>query len=380
MEKPVVPVFGSAVGEDELAAVADVIDRQWLGMGPRVEEFEAAFAARIGLPNFVMLDSGSNALYAAVHILKSQSLMGTEVILPSFTWVACAHAVHLAGLTPVFCDVEPHTGNVSRRTIEPHITPRTGAIMVVHYAGLPVDLAPILNLGFPVIEDAAHAVDSTYEGRPCGSLGDVGIFSFDAVKNLTAGSGGGLTAQSPTISMGVRELRYCGIGGSGHRASSQGKSRWWETPITEPFLKLIPSDLNAAIGLAQLKRLPELQRVREERWRDFDEFLAEFPWVERPPGAPGTLPVGTKHSYFTYLVNVPERDALAEYLLKHDVYTTLRFHPLHLSPPYKSDVSLPNTERFGRTGLNLPLHPRLTREDIRTVCDRIGDFGAAHGF
>ena len=154
-------------------------------------------AKRLGLEHFAMVDSGSNALYLAVTLLNLPPK--SEVIVPAFTWVSCAQAILLAGHTPVFCDVELDTLNVNRNLIEQCITKKTGAIMVVHFAGKPVDMDPILELGLPIIEDAAHAVDSTYRGKACGGIGDVGIYSFDAVKNLTTGEGGGISTRKKEL-------------------------------------------------------------------------------------------------------------------------------------------------------------------------------------
>ena len=170
-----ISVFGSLVDEEEIANVAACMRSQWMGFGKGVDTFEAKYKAKFGLEHFAMVDSGSNALFMAVTLLDLPP--GSEIILPSFTWVSCAQAVLLAGHKPVFCDVDLVTMNVRRQDVEAKITPRTGAIMVVHYAGLAVDMDPILALGYPVIEDAAHAVDSTYQGKPCGAIGDVLVHS-----------------------------------------------------------------------------------------------------------------------------------------------------------------------------------------------------------
>ena len=187
-----------------------------------VEIFESKFSEKFAIPNFLMVDSGSNALFMAVSLLDLPE--GSEIIIPSFTWVSCAQAIVLAGHKPVFCDVEIDSMNVSVDTITPHITENTGAIMVVHYAGLPVDMDPILELGFPVIEDAAHAVDSLYKGKPCGTIGDIGIYSFDAVKNFTVGEGGGITMKSHAHFERAKFMRYCGIGKSGFDSATNSGS------------------------------------------------------------------------------------------------------------------------------------------------------------
>lgn len=225
-----ISVFGSKVGLEELEEIRSSLEQQWMGIGPKVKKFEEEFAKRLNLNGFAMLDSGSNSLYMAVKLLNLPH--GSEVILPSFTWISCAHAVVLCNCVPVFCDVDLATHNITLQTIEPHINPNTRAIMVVHYAGKPVEMDPILDLGLPVIEDAAHAVDSWLNGKACGSIGTVGIYSFDAVKNLASPDGGGITAKDISLVERVRTMRYCGIGKSGFEASAT-KDRWWEYNIVD---------------------------------------------------------------------------------------------------------------------------------------------------
>jgi aminotransferase len=192
-----ISVFGSRVGREELDEIQTSIENQWMGIGPKVKKFEQEFAKRLNLIDFAMLDSGSNSLYMAVKLLNLPP--GSQVILPSFTWISCAHAIVLCGYEPVFCDVDLATHNITAETIAPHLSAKTKALMVVHYAGKPVEMKPILELGLPVIEDTAHAVDSKLDGQSCGSIGDVGIFSFDAVKNLATPDAGGVTARNPDL-------------------------------------------------------------------------------------------------------------------------------------------------------------------------------------
>lgn len=360
------------MGDEELAEVRACLESQWMGIGPRTRRFEAEFADRLGLPAFTLLDSGSNALYLAVSLLDLPS--GSEVILPSFTWLSCAHAVVLAGYTPVFCDVELETQNVSRATVEPHITGRTGAVMVVHYAGKPAGVPAIAALGFPVIEDCAHAVDSRLAGVPCGMLGDVGMWSFDAVKNLAMPEGGGVAAKDPSLTERARQLRYCGVGKSGFEASHVKDARWWEYDIVAFFPKLIPNDVCAAVGLAQLRKLDANQRRRKAIWDHYQREFADLGWLVHPVDAAAD----EQHSYFTYVVRVPggRRDALARRLLEQGIYTTLRYHPLHLNPIYGSTARLPVSERLNDEALCLPLHPRLSDEDVAHVVRAVRSFPA----
>jgi len=365
-----IPVFGSLVGEAELAEVARSIRSQWLGPGPRTEEFEQRFRERLGLEHFLMVDSGSNALYLAMKLLDLPP--GSEVILPSFTWVSCAHAVLLAGCRPVFCDVAAATQNLTADTVKARMGPKTAAIMVVHYAGKPVDMDPILALGLPVIEDAAHAVDSRYHGRRCGSMGAVGIYSFDAVKNLTTGTGGGIALRDAGMFERARKLRYCGVGRTGlaaTRSSDAGRERWWEYAVDDVFIKMTPTDLAAGIGLAQLRRLDALQRRRRQIWARYDEALGQLPGITTPTGpAPHE-----RHSYFTYFIRIAERDRVARELLARGIYTTLRFYPLHLYPVFGATDPLPVAEALNRDGLNIPLHPRLSDPEVERVIETLAE-------
>jgi dTDP-4-amino-4,6-dideoxygalactose transaminase len=362
-------VFGSKVGKEEIEQVTESINNQWMGIGPKVKLFEEKFREYLSLKNFLMVDSGSNALYLACTVLDLPK--GSEIILPTFTWVSCAQAVILAGHRPVLCDVDINTMNITIETILPHITDRTAAIMVVHYAGLPVDMEPILKLGYPVIEDAAHAVDSYYKGKACGSIGDVGIYSFDAVKNLAVGEGGGITSKNQDIFDHARILRYCGIGKSGFEASKHGKVRWWEYNIISQFIKMNPSDISAGIGLAQLGKLKAMQEYRKKIWDIYQVEFKNYDWIKIPEEAKLT----DKHSYFTYAIRVPRRDELAHYLFDKGIYSTLRYHPLHLNSLYKqTNVRLPNAEQLNEEGLSIPLHPNLTMNEVEYIITTIKSF------
>lgn len=362
-------VFGSKVGKEEIAHITESIKNQWMGMGPKVKLFEENFKKRLNLNNFLMVDSGSNALYLAVKLLDLPK--DSEIILPSFTWVSCAQAVLLNDCTPVFCDVDYDTMNVTEKTIKPHITEKTKAIMVVHYAGLPCNMETIVKLGYPIIEDAAHAVDSFYQNKACGSIGDIGIYSFDSVKNLAVGEGGGITFNKKNDFEKAKIMRYCGIGKSGFEASTHGKKRWWEYNIVSHFIKMNPSDISAGIGLGQLDKLNNLQKYRKKIWYIYQEEFSNLDWIKIPENANK----GDKHSYFTYVIRVDKRDDLAHYLFSKDIYTTLRYHPLHLNDIYKqTHIILPNSDRLNEEALSIPLHPNLKMEEVEYIIEKIKSF------
>lgn len=269
--------------------------------------------------------------------------------------------------------VNPWDAGVCRKDIEACLSPRTAGIMAVHYGGLPVDIDPIIELGLPVIEDAAHAIDAQSQGRSCGGIGDVGIYSFDSVKNLAVDEGGGLTVRDTSLINRIKQLRYCGIGKSGFQVaqSTSVQSQWWEYDIREPFIKMLPTDIAAAIGLVQLERLDALQTRRQEIWDAYQRELAHISEVTLPTGASS----GDRHGYFKFCIRVPRRNDLAVHLLQEGIYTTLRYHPLHLNDIYsQSGRRLKNCERLNQEALSIPLHPRLSNDDAEKVIRAIRQF------
>jgi aminotransferase len=271
----------------------------------------------------------------------------------------------------VLTDVSLETQSLDPASVERALSEETRAIMVVHYAGKPADMDGLLSFGLPIVEDAAHAIDSELDGRRCGTIGEVGIYSFDSVKNLATPDGGGVTSPHEHVLETVRQLRYCGIGRSGYAASSTS-SRWWETTIADAFPRALPNDVSASVGLAQLDKLAANQARRREIWHVYQPELGLLEWLRTPVDAGES----ERHSYFTYLIRVQDgrRDLLAKTLLAAGIYTTLRYHPLHLSDVYRSDRPLPNCERLAEEGLNLPLHPRMSDEDVATVIDAVSSF------
>jgi len=365
-----ISVFGSKFTNEEIEEVTKTLSSQWIGMGSRVAQFEEKVKQLKNCEHFVMVDSASNGLYLALKLLELP--VGSEIILPTFTWVACAQAVILAGHKPVFCDVDIDTQNMSVETIRPHITPLTAAIMVVHYAGKPVDMDSIMELGFPVIEDAAHAVNSYYKGKACGTIGTIGVYSYDAMKNIAIGEGGGVVLHDIEMFERAKKLRYCGVGFSGFQQmmKQKVKSRWWEYDISDVFIRMLPTDLEASIGIVQLDKQTEYQEYRKQIWDKYQNAFRDIDWITCPIDALSH----ELHSYFTYFIQVNDRDDLAKYLIEKNIYTTLRYHPLHLNAIYNYKKVLKNAEQLNETGLNIPLHPRLTMEEVDYIIKCILDF------
>lgn len=362
-----ITVFGSKYTQDDINGVEKCLRSNWTGIGDNVSKFEDAFCSRMGTSNFTMVDSCSNALYMAIRLLGLPEK--SEVILPSFTWVSCAQAILMNDLIPVFCDVDLHSQNVTADLISERITEKTSAIMIVHYAGKPVDMNPIIDLGFPVIEDAAHAVDSKVGEKYCGTFGDVGVWSFDSVKNIAVGEGGGIFFKDDGLASRAKMARYCGIGFSGFKASqARKKERWWEYDIAEPFIKMLPSDIEGALGLSQLKNLPQNQQRRKDIWNYYQKSFSGTSII-----VPQNEKENETHGYFTYLIQVAsgKRDALARYLLDNGIYSTLRYHPLHMNSIYGCRHRLINSEILNETGLNIPLHQNLSDSDVEKIVDTI---------
>lgn len=367
-----ISVFGSKMGPEELEEIKTSLEAQWVGIGPKTKLFEQKLRERLNLIDFVLLDSGSNSIYLALKLLNLPK--GSEVIIPAFTWISCATAVILNNLKPVFCDIELNTQNVCSQTIEPMLSKNTKAIMVVHYAGKPVRVEEIKKFGLPIIEDAAHAIDSKIGDTYCGALGDVGIYSFDAIKNLAIGEAGGITSINEEITRKARVLRYCGIEKSGFEASTSSKDRWWEYNVVDFCYKMIPDDISASIGLAQIKKLDENQKYRKEIWNIYQSEFKNIGWFELPENPSED----EQHSYFTYFIrlNNNKRNELAKFLYDNGIYTTLRYQPLHLIPIYNSThLKLKNSEILNEIGLNIPLHPNMTLKDVEYVVARIREFG-----
>lgn len=369
--------FGSSIGNNELEAVGRVFEAQWIGQGREVEKFERMIAAKAAAPDFAFLNNGSNALQMAIHLCNLPKR--TEVILPSFTWWACANAILLNDLIPVLADVSYDTGNITEEAIERQINPKTSAILVVHYAGKPANMDEIKSFRLPVIEDAAHAIDSSYKGKHCGMLGEVGIFSFDAVKNLTTGEGGGVVSNDLEMIHRAKKLRYAGISKSGFE-NSQNRSHWWQYEINESYPKMTNTDIAAAIGLQQLEKLPDLQRRRKEIWEIYMKVLSED-WACSWITCPSSPEKHERHSYFTYCVKISngKRDELANFLFQNEVYTVLSYHPLHLYDYLKTDYRLVNCERLAESALNLPIHPRLSNNDLDKIISLLKEFALQRG-
>lgn len=369
----VISVFGSAFDDDDIEAASEVIRGQWVGPGSVVKELEGALSAHCGGASVALVNSASAGLEMAIKALGAPK--GGEVIVPTNTWNSCANAVFLAGHRPVFCDVDPVSGLMAAETVRREISSRTVAIMVVHYAGYCVDMAAMAEFGLPIIEDAAHSISSTYRGTRAGTIGDIGVFSFDSVKNLASPDLGAVVSLDPEKTEHILTHRYAGIRAAGYSASKATRE-WWIPSQRGIEPKFAPNDLAAALVLSQLRKIHQTQNKREALWMRYLAALSDVVGITTPPW----ISPEENHSYFTFFVKIAggRRNQLAHFLLERGIYSTVRYYPLHLQGVFKSFVkseqTFPGAEKFSSSILNLPLHPRLTDSDTDTVASTIREF------
>lgn len=351
-------VFGNKHDKQIIKDLNDCISSGWLGCGKHVKHFETLMSKRYHKP-FVMTNNGSNALHLAVRLLNLPKK--SKIVIPSFTFIACIHAILMEGHIPVIADVDQN-GNLDIKSIK---KTKISAIMVVHYGGRPCDMNEICATRLPIIEDVAHAFDSSINKKMCGTFGTVSAFSFDPIKNISTPDSGGVLLTPNNKEKAIR-LRDLGISSTG--ISSNKNQKWWENKIHDVFPKYLPNDVAAIFAKEQLSILEENQKIRKKIWQAYQNELQNVGNII----IENEISPGHKHSYFTYLIKVKKnRNGLADFMKRNEIYTTLRFQPLHKIKMFKSFAknTYANSEYLGKHGLNLPLHPNMTDNDLdKVIC------------
>ena len=362
-----IPLFRPNISEEAIGAVGDVLRSGWLGLGPRTAEFERAFAGYVGSPHCVGLNSCTSAIHLALHLLGLPR--GSEVITTALTFVSTNHAILYGGLVPVFADVDRASGNLSPSSVKERITGRTRAIIVVHYGGFPADLDELYEIAreqdIRVIEDCAHACGSVYRGKRIGSHGDFHAFSFHAVKNLPMGDGGALTVSSASDDERLRRLRWLGIDKDTFRRTSRDAYDW-EYDVPEVGFKYHMNDIQAAIGLAQLKLLDK-ENARRREIADIYRHELSGAHVILPPQRGDR-----ESSYHLFPVLAEKRDDLVRKLRSRGIGTGVHYRRNDEYPMYQR-ADLPNVEYFASREISLPMHMCLSDDDVGVVSRAIAE-------
>jgi perosamine synthetase len=365
-----------SIDDADIGAVTAVLRSDWLTTGPKVREFERAFAAATGAGEAVAVSSGTAALHAAMHVLGIAA--GDEAIVPALTFAASANCVAYQGGTPIFADVDADTLLIDPRDVEAKITPRTRAIVAVDYAGQPCDYDSLKTIaqrhGLALVADACHSLGGSYKGRPVGSLADLNIFSLHPVKAMTSGEGGIITTASFETAHKLRRFRNHGITSDHFQREQIGS---WLYEMVELGFNYRLSDIQCALGLSQLGKLPRWIAHRRAIARRYDDAFAQLP---------GVLPLGVgplvEHAYHLYVVQLDPRYLSADRarifaaLRAEGIGVNVHYLPVHLHSYYRETFATrpglcPNAEAAYERILSLPMFPAMSAADVDDVIEAL---------
>lgn len=364
-----IDLFKPSLGEEELNSLRDIFKTGWVGLGPKTKEFEEKFARYIGVKYAVGLNSATASLDISLKLLNINH--GDEVIVPTMTFVSTAHVVAYNLATPIFVDVDENL-LIDFEDLKKKITPRTKAIIPVHYSGRPIDIYTLKKItkDIPIIEDCAHACGSIFNGQRCGSFGTLGAFSFHAVKNLCTGDGGMITTDDINIYERAKKLRWLGIDKDTWDRTDVNKSYWWEYNVSEIGLKCHMNDIAASIGLVQLKKLDRMNSRRKEIAEMYTKGLNDLSCVSTPLMDTSF----SKSSWHIYHIKCPLRNELSIFLKEKGIMTGVHYKPIHLYKCYGNIPNLPMSEKYFKQIISLPIHPNLTNNEVNLVIDNIHKF------
>ncbi len=367
------PYSRQSIDEQDIQAVVDVLRSDWLTTGPVLQRFEQALAEHAGVANAVAVSNGTAALHAAMFALQIQP--GDEVILPAITFVATANCVVYQGGCPVFADVNPGSLLLDADSVEARLTSRTKAIIAVDYAGQPCDYAALTSVaqrhGLALVADASHALGASLHGRPVGQLADLTTFSFHPVKPITTGEGGAITTRDPRLAARCRKFRNHGIVRDHHQRAQAGS---WRYEMTDLGYNYRLTDLQAALGLSQLRRLEAWRQRRTAIARRYDRALSSF-----SAARPLSVCPHVGHAYHLYVIRLGselERDAVFSRLRRAGIGVNVHYAPVHLHPFYRDRFGTgpglcPVAEAAAKHILSLPLFPAMTDGDVDRVIEAL---------
>jgi dTDP-4-amino-4,6-dideoxygalactose transaminase len=369
-----VPLSDVPIDEELRAAVAETVESGWWSMGPRVAEFEEAFAEFIGVDKALAVANGTAALHLA--LLAIECGPGDEVVLPSLNFVAAANAIAHTGATPVFCDIKAtHDLNLDPADVEAALSPRTKAIVVLHYGGFPCDMAAVRELaesrGIDIVEDAAHAPGASWRGERCGALGRTACFSFFSNKNMPVGEGGMVVTDDAELAERVRLLRSHGmttLTWDRHRGHAGGYD-----VLAQGFNYRL-DEIRAAMGLVQLRRLPAENAARAEISAQYRSLLDGERGISMPFGDDEEGTVSSHHLAVVLLPEGADRDAVRATLGEERIQTSVHYPPIHLFTQYREAGALrplPRTEEVGRRLVTLPLYGQMEPAQADLVADTL---------
>ena len=373
---PFLPFALPEIGEEEIQEVVDTLRSGWVTTGPKAKKFEAAFAEFLAEPQIecIAVNSATAGLHLALEALGIGP--GDEVITTTHTFTATAEVVRYLGADVVLVDIDPTTLNIDPKLVEAAITPRTKCIVPVHYAGLAVDMIAILDIarrhGLRVVEDAAHALPTTLEKELIGTMGsDATVFSFYANKTMTTGEGGMLVTRNAELAKRARVMRLHGMNRDAFDRFT-AKVPSWYYEIVAPGFKYNLTDIAAALGLHQLKRLPAFQIRREQIAQTYHAAFADLPLI-LPPQAPN----GDAHSWHLYVLRLSdeagiERDTFIERMYEAGIGCSVHYIPLHLQPYWRDRYGLkpeqfPHSQQAFERMVSIPLYTAMTDADVQRV-------------
>ena len=373
---PFLPFALPEIGEEEIAEVVDTLRSGWVTTGPKARKFEQAFTEFLGEPEIecIAVNSATAGLHLALEAIGVGP--GDEVITTTHTFTATAEVVRYLGADVVLVDIDPATLNIDPALIEAAITPRTKAIVPVHYAGLAADMLAILDIarkhGLRVVEDAAHALPTTLEKELIGTMGsDATVFSFYANKTMTTGEGGMLVTRNPKIAARAKVMRLHGINRDAFDRFT-AKVPSWYYEIVAPGFKYNLTDIAAALGLHQLKRLRGFQARREQIAQAYNEAFADLPLILPPQPIEGDT-----HSWHLYVLRLAdecavERDAFIEQMFARGIGCSVHYIPLHQQPYWRERYQLtpeqfPHSQKAYERTFSIPLYTAMTDADVQRV-------------